>query len=124
MIGGQIGDQRPLGAALHVHELEGAELHHGEVLLSHLAAQGQQGRADVAPQPDGLPGGLQHFADQSGGGGLAVGTGDGDQVAGANLKEHLHLRGNPGPTAFQGLNGRVPGVHSGGAEDHVRLDSV
>ena len=105
-------------------QLEGAKLHHGEIRLLHLPRKGKQGRADVAPQPDGLPRGLQHFADQSGGGCLSIGTGDGNQVAGADLKEHLHLRGNPGPPAFQGLNGRVPGVHSGGAEDHICLDPV
>ena len=36
---------------------------------------------------------LQQLCDDGGGGGLAVAAGDGDHVAGADLKEHLHLAG-------------------------------
>ena len=124
MVGGQVGDHCPLGASLHVHQLEGAELHHGIVLLLHLPAKGQQGRADVASQPHGLPLGFQHFGNQGGGGGFSVGTGDGNNKAGSHLKEHLHLRGDLRPSLNQSLDGGISRVHAGGAEHHLRLHAL
>ena len=124
VVGGQIGDDGALGAALHVHELEGAELHHGEILLLHFGEERKQGRADVAAQPDLLALGLQKLGDQGGGGGFSVGAGDGDGVAAAQLEEDLHLRGDLRALCPQKLDGGVAGVHTGGTEDHICLDAV
>ena len=121
MVGGQIGDEGALGTAAHVHQLERAKLHHRKVLFFHLAAQGQQGRADIASQPHGFTGGFQHFTDQGGGGGFSVRAGDGNEVAGADLKKHFHFRSHLGSPLPQGLNGRIVGVHTGGAEQDFRL---
>ena len=124
VVGGEIGDDGPLGTALHVHELEGAQLHHGEVLLLHFGQEAQQRRADVAAQPDLLALGLQKLGDQGGGGGFAVGAGDGDGMALAQLEEDLHLGSDLRALGPQALDGGVAGVHAGGAEDHIGLDAV
>ena len=116
MVGGQIGNDRTVGAALHVHQLEGAELHHGKVRLLHLRAQGQQRGTDVAPQPDGMPLRLQHFADEGRGGGLTVRTGDGNQGTGADLEEYLHLAGDFGTLMAEIFQCRIGRVHTGGTE--------
>ena len=121
MVGGQVGDERPLGAALHIHQLEGAELHNGKILLFHLTAQRKQGRSDIAAQPDGFPGGLQHLGYQRGRGGFSVGTGHRNQGTGTDLEKHFHLRGHFRAPILQGLNGRVARVHTGGAEQHLRF---
>ena len=76
MIGGQVRDHGHMGAAAHIHQLEGAELHDCIVLRVHLIHLGEQRRADIAPQPHGFSGGLEHFGDEGGGGSLSVGTGD------------------------------------------------
>ena len=124
MIGRQIGDHGDPGTAGHIHELEGAELHHREILRLHLPAQRQQRRADIAAQPHGISLCLQHFGNQRCGGGLSVGAGNGDQVAGTNLEKHFHLTGNCGTALTQRCQRRVVGVHTGGAEHHIRLQSV
>ena len=124
MVGSQIGDERPLGTALHIHQLERAELHNGKILLFHLAAQRKQGRSDIAAQPDGFPGSLQHLRYQRGCGGFPVGTGDRNQGAGAYLKKHLHLGGHFCPPIPQGLNGRIARMHTGRAEQHIRFHPI
>ena len=121
MVGGQIGNHRPLGAAGHIHQLEGAELHHRIVLRLHPAAQGQQGRADIAPQPHGFPCRFQHFRNQRGGGGFAVGAGDGNQMAGGHPEKHVHFRGDFRPLLPQAANGGISRMHSRCAEHHIRL---
>ena len=90
MVGGQVRDHRPLGAVGHIHQLERTQLHHGVVLRLHPAAQGQQGRADIAPQPDPLPRRLEHFGDQGGGGGFSVRPGDADEMAGRDPEDLCH----------------------------------
>ena len=124
VVGGQVGDQRPLRTALHVHKLEGAEFHHSEVLFAHLAAQGQQRCADVAPQPYPFAGGLQHLGNQGGGCCLPVRARHTDDLARADLKEYLHLRGHLSPPGTQGLDRGVSRVHTGGPEENIRLHTV
>ena len=124
MVGSQIGNHRPGRAVGHVHQLEGAQLHHGVILSLHLPYQGQQRGADVATQPDGFSRCLQHFRNQGCGGGFSIGPGHTQQSAGTYFKENLHLRGHLGPTGPQGFNGRVCRVHSRGTEHHIRLHTV
>jgi len=124
MVGRQVGDHCPLGTALHVHELEGAKLHYGEIRFLHLPGKGEQGRADVAPQPDGFPLRLQHFRNQGGGGRLSVGAGDADDPAGADFEECFHLGGHLRAPAAQGFDGGIVGVHSRGAEQDIRRHAV
>ena len=119
VVGGQVGDDGDVGAQGEVHELEGAELHHGEVRRVHLLRQGQEGGADVAAQPD-LPARLlQQPGDQGGGGRLAVGAGDGDDGAGAHPEEGLHLGGDLRARFAQGGELGPVRLQAGGAEDHV-----
>ena len=124
MVGGKVGDHRAAGAVGHVHQLEGAELHHRKVRFLHLTAQRQQGSADVAAQPDGIPLSLQHFGNQRGGRGLSVRTGDSDQRTGADLKKSLHLTGDFGTTAAKRLQRRIGRMHTGGAEHQICLKIV
>ena len=124
MVGGKVRNDRPGWAALHVHELEGAELHHGEVPRLHLPHQRQQGRSDVTPQPDGFARRLQHLGDQRGSGGLSVGAGNRQQRAGANLEENLHFAGDFRPPLSKRFNGRIRRVHTGGAEYNIRFHAV
>ena len=124
MVGREVGDHRPLGAALHVHELEGAKLHHGEIRLLHLPRKGKQGRADVAPQPDGFSLRFQHFGDQHGGGRLAVGAGDANDRAGADLEERFHFTGKLRALFAQPAQRRDIRVHTGRAEDDISLHIV
>ena len=124
MVGREVGDHRPLGAALHVHELEGAKLHHGEIRLLHLPRKGKQGRANVAPQPDGFSLRFQHFGDQRGGGRFAVGAGDANDRAGADLEERFHFGGHLRAPAAERFDGGVIGVHPRRAKQDIRLHVV
>ena len=92
MVGCQIGHHGDMGAAIHGHQLEAGQLQHRPVLRLHIIRLTQQGLTDVAAHVDGSARRLQQLCDDGGGGGLAVAAGDGDHVAGADLKEHLHLR--------------------------------
>ena len=69
---------------------------------------------------DGAPGGLQELCDDRGGRGLAVGPGDGDHLAGADLKKDLHLAGEGAAPRHRRRQLRHVGPQAGGAEDHVR----
>jgi hypothetical protein len=67
----------------------------------------------------------QHAGDQAGGGGLAVGAGDGDAIAKAHeLGEHLGAldHRNAPPLRFEHL--RVVARHGAGHDDHVRALEV
>ena len=79
----------------------------------------QQRVADVAPQVNGAPGGLQQLCDDGGGRRLAVGAGDGDLGTGADLKKDLHLAGEPAPALHRRRQLRHVGPQAGGAEDDV-----
>ena len=124
MVGGQIGHQRHMGTAFHIHQLEGAELHHCKIRRLHLPDTGQQGRADVAAQPDGFAFRFQHLRDQGGGGGFAIGAGYRQDGTGADLKKHLHLGSDLRTLGPQGFQRRITGVHTGGTEHQVRLQAV
>ena len=54
MVGRKIGNHRHPGTVGHIHQLERAKLHHSHILFFHLPGKRQQGRADVAAQPDRL----------------------------------------------------------------------
>ena len=120
MIGCQVGDHCPCGAMEHIHQLEGAQLHHRIILRLHLPHQGQQRRANIAAQPHGFPIGLQHFRNQGGRSGFAVGTGHSQNGAGAEGEEHLHLRCHQRTLAAQCLQRRITRMHTGCAEHHIR----
>ena len=124
MVGGQVGDNGDVGAAREVHELEGAELHHGEILRLHLLRQGQQGRADVAPQPDPASGLPEQLRDQRGGSRLAVGAGHGDDRAGAHPEKRLHLRGDLRAGLLQRRKLRPGRMQAGGAENNIALQPL
>ena len=118
MVGGHIGDHRHMGGLAHGHQLEGGKLHHGEVLRLHFPGHGQQGLADVAPQPHPLPFGLEHFGDEGGCGGFAIGTGDGQDGTGADFKEHFHFGSKAAALGLGLLQGGQVGPDARRAEDH------
>ena len=120
VVGGQVGKDRHRGAAVHGHELEGAELHHRQILPADVPRLVEEGVADVAPQVDGAARRPEEPGDDSGGGGLSVTAGDSNDGTGTDLEEHLHLRGNLAPPPPGGL--QVFRVQARGAEDHVGLE--
>ena len=124
VIGAEIGDHRDVGGRFHGHQLEGGQLQHGHVAGLHASRLVQQGRADVAPQPNGFARRPEHLRDDGGGGGLAVAAGDGDHRAGTHLKKDLHLRGQPGPLFHGGQQAGMVGPQAGGAEHHISADAL
>ena len=119
VVGGQVRHHGDAGALRHGHQLEGAQLQHREIVGGDVRRVAQQGPADIAPQVDGLPGGLQQLGDDGGGRRLAVGAGDGDQRAGADVKKDLHLAGEDAAPLHGGGELRHVGPEAGGAEDYV-----
>ena len=119
VVGGEIRHHGDGGAPLHGHQLEGGELQHGVVLRPHSRRVAEQRVTDVAPQPDGLALRLQKLGNDGGGGGLAVAAGDGDHMAGTDLEEGLHLRGQDASSGHGGGDLRYVRPEAGGPEDDV-----
>ena len=119
VVGRKVRHHRHIGAATHIHQLEGAELHHCEIILFHPVANRKQRRTDIAAQPYLLAGSLQQFGNEGGGGSLTVRAGDRDGAAGAKLKENLHLAGDLRAFFPKGHQSRVLRVHTGGAENNI-----
>ena len=98
------------------HELEGAELHDGQMPSGVIsAACGSSGAPMLPPIQTRCPACFKDLCDERGGGGLAVGAGHGDDAAGTDLKKRLHLAGGlrPGgtqPAEAPGSPGACPGV--------------
>ena len=124
VVGRQIGDDRDIRALLHGHQLEGGQLQDSDISRLHPVCIGQQRFADIAAQIDVLPRRLEQLGNNRRGGGLAVAPRYRDGFAGADLEEHLHLRGDDTPPlpCRQQL-GHV-GPQAGGAEDHIVLQPV
>ena len=120
VVGGQVGEHGHVGAEGHGHQLEGGQLHHDHVIRRHAAHVGQQGLADVAAHVDVEPGLFQKLADEGGGGGLAVASRHAEDLAGAQLEEQLHLRGDLPALLRRLLQLRVIGAQAGGTENHVK----
>ena len=91
VVGGNIGDHRHIGLAVHAVELEGAELQHGNIVRHGLRDLTQQRVADISAQMHPVPGGFQQFRDDGGGRGLSVAARHRNGLAGTEGKEHLHL---------------------------------
>ena len=108
-----------MGAVGHGHQLEAAQLQHGDVPGFHLPGLRQQRVADVAAQMDGSARSLQQLGDDGGGRRLAVAAGDGDLRAGADVEKDFHLGGQNAPPLHGGGQLRQVGTHAGGAEDNV-----
>ena len=119
VVGRQVGHNGDAGAPVHGHQLEGAELQHRQIRWRDVRRVAQQRAADVAPQVDGAPGGLQELCDDRGGRGLAVGPGDGDLGTGADLKKDLHLGSQQAAPRHRRRQLRHVGPQAGGPEDHV-----
>ena len=119
VVGGKVRHHGHVGALPHGDELEAGKLHHGAVLRLDGLNLRQQGLADVAPQVDSLALGFQQLCDDGGGGGFPVAAGDGVNLAGAQLEEHLHLAGDGGAPLAGGLQLGQVVLHPRGAEDDV-----
>ena len=119
VVGGEIRHHSDGGAPLHGHELKGGELQHGVVLRAHLRRVAEEGAANVAPQPDGLALRLKKLRKDGGGGGLSVAAGNGDHMAGTDLEEGLHLRGQDAAPRYGSGQLRRVWPETGGAEDHI-----
>ena len=119
VVGGQVGQHRDVGTAGHGHQLEAGQLQHGPVRGPDGIGLGQQRVADVAAHMDGVSRRPQELGNNGGGSGLAVGAGDGDDGAGADLEKGLHLGGDDAAPGPGGLQLRHVGPQARGAEDHV-----
>ena len=124
VIGGHVGDNGDLGTHIHGHQLEGGQLQHHHVVRLHIGGLGQQGLADVAAHIDVIPGFFQQLGDDGGSGGLSVTSGDGDDLTGTDLEEHLHLRGDDAPALSGGQQGRGVGPEAGRPENDVLVQAV
>ena len=91
VVRGDVRDHSHLRAAAHADELEAGQLDDGHGIRGHVGQLGQQRRADVAAQEHPAARSLEHLGDQRRRRGLAVGAGHGHDLAGAKLKEKLHL---------------------------------
>ena len=67
---------------------------------------------------------LKNFRNQRRGGRFAVGSGHGDDMAGADLEKYLHLAGNLRTAFTQLAQRRDIWVHAGSAEDNIGLHIV
>ncbi len=116
MVGGQIGHYGNVAAAVHVHELEGAELPPPPSPRGAMRpTSGKRGLANVPPpRRSSLPPGASQ--PESRGGGLPVGAGDCNHGAGTDLEKYLHLRGHRRPrrrsASRAGFAGCIPGVRN------------
>ena len=119
MVGGDVGHNRHLRAAAHTDELEAGKLHHRHIAGGDVGQLGKQRGADVAAQEYLASGRLKHLGNEGGGSSLAVGTGHGDNLAGAELKEQLHLTGDHRAGLFGGLQSGLEVLIAGGAHDDV-----
>ena len=119
VVGGQIGHHGDVRAVGHGHQLEAGQLQHGPVRGPDGIGLRQQGMADVAAHMDGVARCPQQLGDDGGGSRFAVGPGNGDDGAGADLKEYLHFGGDGAALGPGGLQLRHVGPQARGAEDHV-----
>ena len=119
MIGRQVGDYSNVCAGIHGHQLEGGQLQHCQVVRLDGLDVRQEGTADVAAQMDVIACRFQELGDDGGGGGLAIGTGHGNGLAGADVEEHFHLRGDDGTPGLGLRKGRDVRTDAGGTEDDV-----
>ncbi|MCY1520553.1 hypothetical protein D9M68_553350 [compost metagenome] len=109
------------------HRLQVQEAGVALVGLGHQVAAGAElgvgaGRVQAAADDEGRveAAGGEHRGDQAGGGGLAVGAGDGDAVAVAHqLGEHFRARHHRQATFEGGGDFRVGLVHGAGDDQHV-----
>ena len=126
VVGGHVGDDGDVGALVHTDELEAGQFHHGHVVGAHLGQHGQQGCADVAAQMHPAACGLVELGDKGGGGGLAVRTGHGHDLAGAELEEQLHLAGDHGAGGHGVLQRLLEIAHEarGAHDDVLPLETV
>ena len=114
MVGRKVGDDRDVGRAVHIVQLEAGELHDGDVRRLDVCDLGQQRRADVPAlmAPEALR--RQHLIDQRRRRRLAVRAGDAEDRAGAQLKNSSISLVTTAPrlraAARAGTSNRRPGV--------------
>ena len=119
MVGGQVGDHGDVRAGVHGHQLEGGQLQHRQVVRLDGLDVRQEGTADVAAQMDVIACRFQELGDDGGGGGLAIGAGHGDGLAGADVEEHFHLRGDDCSVGLGLRKGGDVRPDAGGTEDDI-----
>ena len=119
VVGRDVRHDGDIRRAFHRHELEGAELEHRPVCARHFRRFVKQRRADVAAKVHGVALRAQELGRDGRGRGLAVAAGDGDHVAGTDLKEGLHLRGQDASSGHGGSDLRYVRPEAGGPEDDV-----
>ena len=104
---------------MHADQLETGQLHHCHGIRRHISQLGQQCGTDIAAQENLAAGGLEHFGNQGGGGGLAIGAGHSHNLAGAELKEQLHLTGDHRAGLLGRLQRCLEVLIAGGAHDDI-----
>ena len=69
----------------------------------------------------GVARGLQQLGNDRGRGGFPVASRDGENAAGAEREEKLHLRGEHAPPRLGGLKMGIEGHKAGRAENHILI---
>ena len=95
VVRGYIGDYRNVGRCFHCLELEAGQLDDGEGFGAHFIKLREKRFADIAADKDLILSVFlrKAFIDEGRCGGLSVGAGDADDLAGTEFEEQLHFRG-------------------------------
>ena len=121
MVGLDVGDNGDLGGEhelAEIIELEGGYFEDDVVGGGDATPFGEEGMADVAAEPGDAAGGFEDVGDEGGGGGLAVGAGDGEDGSGTELEEDVHLGGDgDAGGAGSGELGTIAGDGGGGNDE-------
>ena len=118
----KVCDNGDIRALAHRDKLEARKLDNSEVILIHALNLRQERLADIAAEVDGLSLRLQQLGNNCRCRRFSVGTGHGDHLTRAQVKENLH-RGSQHLAVFSELDklGLI-GLGPGAAENNIRVD--
>ena len=108
----------------HGDELEGGKFHNRAVFVFDFLDDREESPSDVSAFMNGFSFRRKKFGNKGRCGGFSVGTGDCIFFAGAEIEENLHLAGDGFSVSAKFAKGRVPPVHSGSAENDIRVHIV
>ena len=124
MVGSDVGDDGNVRRLAHGEQLEAGQLHHSHIFLPDVIDDGQEGTADIAALVHPIAGTGEKLGDQRGRSGLSVRTGNCIDLTGAELEEHLHLRGDDNTLCPCLLELLVVVVHARRTKDNVIIRQV
>ena len=124
VVGREVGHDRDVGALAHGDQLEGGQLHHADIIGRNSLDLGQEGLADIAADMDGIAVGSEHFGDDGGCRGLAVGACHRVDLARTDVEKDLHLGADGHALLTQGVECVAPKGHAGGTQRDIDVDVV